>query len=160
LKSSSGFTLVEMIIVILIIGILAVYVYIQPNSSAPVSLYASADFFMNDIRFAQALSMTKGHRFYITSPTSGSYEIIDRTTGVGVPDILGNPTSSFSGGVTFGTVTNLPNGTIEFDGRGVPYVDTATPGTQLTAPALIGITNGSQTITVTLNPQTGSVSLQ
>jgi prepilin-type N-terminal cleavage/methylation domain-containing protein len=157
-KSSAGFTLIEMIIVILIISILSVIVIVQLPTT-PVNLAAAAEAFANDIRFTQALSMTKGQRFYLFTPSGTNYEIISRT-GTPVMGGFGSVVINFPAGVSFGATTNIPNGTLEFDGRGTPYSDTALPGTPLTAAATIALVNGTQTMTITVNPQTGSVTVQ
>jgi len=158
LKNQRGFTLLELVIILGILAIISVYVFSSlPNTT--LSLSGQAQQLANDIRYTQSLAMTKGQRYRWVKKSSTTYQIQNNS---GTPIILsqGNTTVTFGTGITFGTLTNLPNNLVNFDGRGTPYSDTASPGTALSSNATIPITAGGETHTITIAIETGGVTLQ
>jgi type II secretion system protein H len=156
-KIPRGFTLIELIVVILIMGILATAAYNQwPGST--VNVGAQAQQLANDIRYTQALAMTSGQRYNLIKQSSTTYQI---RSNAGTAIILanGSTTMTLNTGITFGTLTNLPNNLVAFDGKGTPYTTATTPGTALVSAATIPVTSSGQTSTVTISPGTGSVSV-
>jgi prepilin-type N-terminal cleavage/methylation domain-containing protein len=153
-KSNLGFTLLEMVIVILIIGILSLVV-INQLPSASIDLGALAQEIVSSVRYTQALSMYTGQRYYFYAPSTGSYEIVN---GSSTPIVLaqGNTVVTFPTGVTFGATT-FPNGMVGFNGRGQPITDTT--GTLLTTTGTFSLTNGTTTMTITVQANTGAVTL-
>ena len=154
----NGFTLIEVIIVVLAIAILAIYPLIKwPGTS--INLDAEAERLASDIRYAQSLSMTKGDRYQFVRTSSTTYQIRSST---GTPVLLGqgSTTVTLNSGITFGTFTNLPNNLVFFDGAGTPYTDNNSTPTALSATASIPITAGGNTQTITITPETGSISIQ
>jgi prepilin-type N-terminal cleavage/methylation domain-containing protein len=154
----NGFTLTEIVIVILVVGILAIYPLIKWPGTV-INLDAEAERLASDIRYAQSLSMSKGSRYEFIKTSSNTYQI---TTTTGTPVILGKgiTTVTLNSGITFGTFVNVPNNLIAFDGLGIPYTDNASTPTALASTASIPITNGSNTKTLTISPDTGSISIQ
>lgn len=159
LHKTHGFSLIELVMVIAIISILAVIPFF--NMPGPtLSLAAQAQKLANDIRYTQSFSMTKGQRYrlVITTGTS-SYQILD-TAGTAVRFASGSTTTTLNSGISFGTLTNLPNSLIAFDGEGTPYTTTGSPGTALTANAIIPLTSSGSTTNVIITPISGAVTIQ
>lgn len=156
--TQQGFTLIELIIVILILGVLGTFVSIQ-NPRASINLGAEAKQLASDIRYTQALAMTKGERYYLQKLSSSSYQIISAS---GTPVIMptGSTAVTLDSGTAFGSFTNLPNNLIAFDGKGTPYTTSSSPGTALASTASMPVTNGTDTITVSITAQTGRVTVQ
>ncbi len=148
-----GFTLLEMVIVIIVISLLAVGTYLQ-WPSVTVNLGAEANQLASDIRFTQALSMTHGQRYRLVITGTNTYQITN-ASGAAVTQAMGNTTYTLNSGITFGTLTNLPNNLIAFGGQGTPYVDTA--NTVLSATATIPLTASGQTKTLSISANTGNV---
>lgn len=155
---SQGFTLIELTIVILLVGIISTMVYVRwPATGLGVEFNVRQVLY--DIRYAQALSLTSGQRYRWVEISSTSYQITDESgTAVLLPS--GASTVTLANNVTFGSFSNLPNNLIAFDSQGVPYIDSAYPGTALSAIAAIPIVSGSVTRSVLITPQTGYGVLQ
>jgi prepilin-type N-terminal cleavage/methylation domain-containing protein len=147
-----GFTIIELVIVILISTILATAVYLRwPGVS--VKLDAQTKQLVADLRYTQNLAMSRGERYRLVI-TGHSYQIISNTGEVVVLP-SGSNTSTFA---TTNITTSLPNSLVVFDTRGVPYIDTASPGTLLgPTPATISLSAGAYTKTITITPETGRV---
>lgn len=160
-----GFTLVEIVIVMLLASILAVTLWPRTPSSNSLTLNGRAEQLASDIRYAQTLSMTTGSRHCLTlQPTSGPpYSGYSVTTGdtcsttVAHPAGLTQPVSLCSSGTCF-TAPVLLNDYVQFDGLGVPY--TVANTTALAANAVITISDDGGTKTVTISPTTGRVVVQ
>ncbi len=154
----SGFTMFELIVVIVLISLLSVGVYFNwPGST--INLDGQIHQLANDLRYTQTLSMTTGQRYRWVKTSSTTYQIVN-FSGTPITLALGNTTLTLNSGITFGTLTNLPNNLIAFDGLGAPYTDAASPGTALSSTASIVLTAGGATKTVSITPETGSVAVQ
>jgi len=156
----AGFTLIELVMVIVLLGILAVYAAPKLGSISTVKASAFADKLRADIRYAQTLAMSSGMRYRIyvntaPSPASGYAVVNDSnadgwgTTGAG--EYAKDPSGSGNLSVTLNTgdytgITISPAATIEFDSLGKP---TLGGGTVLT------VSPGGATVTITA--QTGAV---
>ncbi|SRR5579883_91457 len=153
-----GFTVVELIIVLVVISILAVGAFISWPGRG-INVYGQATQLANDVRYTQVLSMTKGQRYRLVKTSSTTYQI-QNSSGTAIIGAMGSTTVTLGTGISFGTLTNLPNSLIAFDGNGTPYVDTGSPGTALSSTATMPLTDGSNTNTVSITPQTGRVTIQ
>ncbi len=150
-----GFTLVELVLVIVVVSILA-FAAMSRLPSGGLSLAGEADQLAGDIRYAQALSMTRGERFCINF-AAGSYQITHTGCGIAVPNpATGETTVNLRANII---VTGLPNGYVQFDGRGRPVQDAAA-NTLLVADAelRLGVDGDSRKVVVT--PDTGRVRVQ
>lgn len=154
----SGFTLIELITVVVVIGIVAVVVVPQwPVNNFTVE--AEARRVLDDVRYAQAMSMATGLRYRFVRTSSNTFQIIDQFGGaILLPQ--GATQVTLSNDVTFGNFTNLSNNLVAFDSQGAPYVNAAVPGTPLAGTGSIPITGNGITRTVTILPVTGYGALQ
>jgi prepilin-type N-terminal cleavage/methylation domain-containing protein len=158
IKSINGFTLLELVIVILVMSILARVIFIKwPGTT--INLGAQTEQLANDIRYTQALAMTHGQRYYLSKASNTTYQI-KNNAGTAILFPQGNTTTTLNSSITFGTLTNLPNNLIAFDGKGIPYTDSASPGTALAVSATIPLTAGGQTTTIVISPETGRILIQ
>jgi len=158
--NQKGFTLIELVMILVLIGILAVFVAPRlPNITASHAISFS-DKLRADIRYAQNLAMTRNARYRIyfnsaPSPNPG-YAVTDSTAAI-VQDPAGGGNLSVT--LNAGDYTGItgiamaPLYTfIEFDSLGRPY-DNA--GSLLAAAVILTISPGAVTISIT--PQTGAV---
>ncbi|MBU1230155.1 MAG: prepilin-type N-terminal cleavage/methylation domain-containing protein [Proteobacteria bacterium] len=154
---SGGFTLIELITVIIILGILSFALFGRTGPRSGPELARMAEV-RAQIRFVQLRSMK-------TSSVNGikcdgtSYWAFTGTNPDAVAarlDLPGESGSVITLGATNMTMTAF---VFLFDGFGIPYTayTSATTNTKLAADALITITAGGGTGTLTLTPETGYV---
>ncbi|MDH5513390.1 MAG: hypothetical protein OEY27_09295 [Gammaproteobacteria bacterium] len=155
----SGFTLVELVAIILLVGVLAFTVVPRFLTKGSIDVSVKAEQLANDIRFTQSLAMTSGrsNRIELTATT---YKITTSTGGPVVHPATGSAAAISLNNVSLGNYNPpLTNGYLAFDGKGVPYFNIVT-GSVLTTPATIRLTAGSYTRDVVVSPQTGRVNVQ
>jgi prepilin-type N-terminal cleavage/methylation domain-containing protein len=155
LTKKIGFTAIELIVVVVVIAIFAVYVTLKGLLVPGTNLKAQANLLASDIRYAQNLSMTAGQHFSLVIINNKSYKI-NNGSGTAIAMPAGSDSVTLGNGITFDTITNLPNNLITFDSQGTPYTDAA--ATQLlSANALLTLIAGNKTVVITITPSTGSV---
>jgi MSHA pilin protein MshC len=150
-KGYRGFTLIELVMVMVLIGIIAVFVAPMLGNITSTNAGSFVDKLRADIRYAQDVAMTSNQRIRVTMVAANAYSItdsmgnslVDPATGRNYPVTLG-------AGISFGVVTFNGN-YVEFDSLGVPYDGAGV----LTAAGSVTVMPGALTITVT--PQTGAV---
>jgi MSHA pilin protein MshC len=169
--SISGFTLIELVMVIVLIGILAVFA--APKLLDVTSMRAGSfvDKLRVDIRFAQNLAMTRNlrSRVYFNgtggAPASG-YAVVSSTTSTCTAftnPFIGGPLSVSLGTGDYANISVTPSmNCLEYDSLGRPYNCTLAP-----APAACSTTQTGMTVSVnasaatigmiTVSAQTGAV---
>lgn len=149
--SSRGFTLVELVLVIVIAGVLAV-VAAPRFSGGGFGSRAAAGELIEAIRYAQAMTLSQGgvSVFSVRIDSSG-YEVLRD----------GNPTRGPMGnsaGFTdddWSGVAVSPTGTVSFDARGRPSCAGGLSCTD--AAQIIRVSQGGATTELVLEPVTGYV---
>lgn len=139
MKNDSGFTLIEIIMVVLTIGILA-FVVISKYPTTEISLDTAADMIKSDIRSVQALAIAKHEAQTLTFNSSTQYTF-PKVGGGTETRIFGN---IFRGGISL----SAKPAAITFNSLGEPTADQNDS---------ITITNGSSTQTLTVLRYTGKV---
>ena len=138
MQNDHGFTLIELIMVIVIIGILAFVAIQKYSATSDVSLATAADMIKSDIRSVQALAMAK---HTAKSLTFGStIYTFDKQSGTQQRNL----DNIFDGKISLNTYP----GSITFNSLGEP---TAGYGSSIT------ITNGNSPKTLTVLQYTGKV---
>jgi len=160
--NNRGFTLVEVTVVAVLIGIIAAVVFARSISTDQINVVGQVDKIRNHIRYAQSMAM-KRNEVWVISFNATQYWLSDITLNpVKLP------------GVTTATISLTDLGVsitgnafaVYFDPLGIPYhfVDEdnddnnnpITPGN----PRTITISAGSESQTLTVTPQTGLVTTQ
>jgi MSHA pilin protein MshC len=170
-----GFTLIELVMVLVLIGILAAFVAPKLGNVTSTKAGSFTDKLRADMRYAQDLAMTRNMRSRIyfngaampgigAAPNPG-YEVV--TSATGTCSAL-SPASDPAGGgtlaVTLGSgdysgLTIAPSMTcLEYDSLGQPYSCVAgSCSTVLSGMTVTVNANGAPTRAVTISPQTGAV---
>jgi MSHA pilin protein MshC len=154
--SKKGFTLIELVMVLVLIGIIAVFAAPRLNNLTTTTAGLFADKLRADIRYAQNLAMTRNMRYRVyynlaPAPVPNGYAVVNDTSGgawssfgfAQDPAGNGNLSVTLNAGQYAGITISNAGGFIEFNSLGAP-----------TAAVILTITGG-QTVTVTA--QTGAV---
>ena len=144
IDSQTGFSLVELIIVIAVLGVISAYAVMSGVSPAEVTLPSQAQTLASNIRQAQTLAFTSGSRMRITAPSvataNANYTVTCVTTGC-------NTSNNFSATLNKNVTLAGPASNLEFSTLGQP-----------SATVSYALTSGS-TITVCVALVTGLVSV-
>ncbi|MCX7121087.1 MAG: type II secretion system protein [Gammaproteobacteria bacterium] len=156
-KKQSGFTIAELIVVIVLISIMAAIAV--PRWATSPNLDAQTQQLLSDLRYTQMLAMTHGQRFRLNFTLPSSYGTTN-LAGTAVPNIsTGGNTVALITGITITGLTNLPSNLVAFDERGIPYSDSAAT-TPLAANATITLSYNGITRSIVITQQTGSMAAQ
>ena len=151
-----GFTLIELVMVIVLLAILAKYAAPRLGNITATNAGAFTDKLRADIRYAQNLAMTQNRRYRVyfngnPAPVAG-YAVVNDANGNGTwgeagefaanPAAGGNLSVSLTG--QYAGITIAAGGFIEFNSLGAP-----------TSAATVTVSPGNQTVTITA--QTGAV---
>ena len=146
-----GFSLLELVTVLLMVGILAVFAAPRLFTVQSITLPAVAAQMISNIRYAQSLSMSQGQRYRVNF-TATTYQITDMS---GVPIVQPVTASTAAISVSPATLSGpLINNYVAFDTKGAPFVSATTA---LAATATITLTSGSDASSITVMPETGRV---
>ena len=167
-----GFTLIEILGVVVILGIMAAVILPQLGNTNNQSSMAAARAVMADLLYAQSRSISLQQMHYVQfNTTSGTYQVM---TSVSPAVVISNPVSGQPYTVTFGSSSttglqtmqlgsaNFDSQTvIAFDSMGVPYsYNTSTSTATALVSGTIVVTSGSASSTITVAPFSGQLSVQ
>lgn len=157
-RAEKGFSMIEMITVISIVGILAAAAYINFNSGTSVRLEAATKKMMSDISYAQELAMSNGNSVDVIISTAENQYSLKWGDGSYVSNIMGGGNfvvdfdHSNYAGVTLNS-TGLTDGTLTFNSVGIPL----TGGSIIQSELIVAQLNSQNSIKVT--PYTGRITV-
>ena len=159
-RNNHGFTLVEITVVVILIGIIAAAVFARSISIDQINIVGEVDKIRNHIRYAQSMAM-KRNDVWVISCDATQYWLSDNIitlNPVALPGATSDRISLADLGVSMNAFA------VYFDPLGIPYhsytdEDNNTPVTPGN-PRNIVISAGSESRTLTVTPQTGWVSTQ
>jgi len=169
-----GFTLVEILVVVVILGIASAVIVPRIGNSNDLKAAAAARLVMADLIYAQnrAIAMQQMHYVKFDLGTTKSYKILTKFTS---PEtIVTHPVTKNNYVVTFGTngTPGLQNCTLEsttafdsqvtvaFDELGQPYSVNGTGTATIMTSGQVKVGCGTYTLTITIEPYTGELTIQ
>ncbi len=153
-RSNRGFSLIELVVVIVLAAILSVAVFSRAPSKGALTINGQAEQLAADLRYAQALVQAEGQRICV-SFTAAGYRLTTAASGCAT-DV--ETAAGLTGQSTLEDITlsnNLPSSRLVFGDKGIPYTDTV--GTALASDAQLTLTGEGGTIVVRVSPVTGRV---
>ena len=147
-KNNKGVTLIEMILVVLLLGIVAVTVSARWPSSSDMTLGPQAGLFAQNLRHLQALAVQQGKTLTMDSTSSG-YSGEESTV------VITEPIKGSSFQVTLENSVTMSVASVDFDEMGRP--ETTGSGTLISTVQDFVLTGSSNSITVSVTPVTGYV---
>lgn len=155
-----GFTLVELVMTIIIVGIMAVYAIPRLGSLAVYDLANGTDELVEAIRFAQETSMLQVDLGYQIETNNGDdylvqeYDYATATTSDINSPLGGNSPYTEEGDIWNSIATSSLS--LSFDTRGYPCNSVAPCTTHMTSAQTITLThNSGETRSITIEPITG-----
>lgn len=162
--SKKGFTLIEVVLVLVIVAILAASVNIGINGISSARLNGAARRLVSDLRFAQQVAITKRIRHGIIF-TANSYTVFENDLPAdparnpqGGGDFIVDFTTGDFAGVTISTTppqTTLPGLVVKFEPSGRPLDGANAALTAATNQVTLNYNGSPKTVTIT--PETGRV---
>jgi type II secretion system protein H len=162
LRRSSGFTLIEILIVVVIIAIAAMTAIPMMSSAGSVQIRSAANMIAADLEYAKSMAIARGQNFSVVfDKNTDSYSIKDKTGSV-----ISHPVKKGSNyivglrdkGLDKVDITDVDfdgKSTVKFDYLGSPYNADNNPLNR----GVIKLQAGGKTITITVEPVTGFISI-
>jgi len=166
-----GFTLIELVMVMVLLSIVSVVAYISLGSYKSHHLSAAAEKVAVDLRYAKnlALSSTKWHGVAFPVNPANTYNIYETdgtTDDTNIKSLL-DPSQDFIvnisddfGGVTISNVDIFGVRQVEFSPLGEPYTDKTDPAPDIDDTGEITLTIGDSSLTVEISRETGRIYIQ
>jgi len=162
LRKRSGFTLIEVLIVVVILAIAAMTAIPMMSSAGSVQIRSAANMVAADLEYAKSMAIARGQNFSVVfDKNTDSYSIKDKTGNV-----IAHPVKKGSNyviglrdkGLDKVDITDVDfdgTSTVKFDYLGSPYNGNNNPLNR----GIIKLQAGSITITITVEPVTGFISI-
>jgi prepilin-type N-terminal cleavage/methylation domain-containing protein len=169
-RTQRAFTLVEILMVVVILGIVAAVIVPQIGQRDDIRLASAARVLIADLAYAQSRAISSQHKHYVLFETA-QYSLRSRSSPSDSLQNLTHPTNPGSyvtafntGPLTGVTIVETDIGGADglaFDELGSPLAydaDTDT-STTLSSPGTIRIQSGDRIMTISIEPYTGEMSV-
>jgi prepilin-type N-terminal cleavage/methylation domain-containing protein len=162
----SGFTLIEMVLVVVILAIAAMMAIPFATSGASTQLKGAATIIASDLEYAKSMAISRGKQYSVVFDTSTeSYQIKDNNDVVishpikkGFTYTVNFAADSRLNRVDISNVNFDSASTISFDYLGSPYSGSGGGASPLNS-GVITLSAGGSTMTVSVEPVTGYITI-
>ncbi len=158
MRSPAGFSILELIVVLLLMGILAATIASRSVTIANMDINAATDQARSHLRLAQADAMKQRTVWGIKS-SGTQYWLFTGTNPDNAASEVRLPGVEYSGTSNRLSETQLKatlsDFTVFFDRIGKPYSPNA--ATAMTNPLTVTLTSGGESRTITITPETGLI---
>ena len=162
--TNSGFTVIEIMIVMVIISIAAVMVIPMMTSAASMQIRSAANMIAADLEYAKSMAISRGQNFSLVfDKTIESYRIENQDGNViahpvkkGFDYVIDFRSDGRLNKVDIADVDFDTTSEIKFDYLGSPYNGSNTPLNS----GVISLQAGGTTTTITVEPVTGFISIE
>lgn len=146
-----GFTLVEMVLVLAIMGLLAVAAVISAPSPKAANLMAAARQVQNDIEYAKQNAMMTGVTSGVSFTQNAGYIVYQNTTATPLKSALTKTNLNVTLSANYSNITLNDTYVVEFDGFGAPTTGGG---------GFVRVTDGTNNKTISVTANTGMVKIQ
>jgi prepilin-type N-terminal cleavage/methylation domain-containing protein len=163
MQTSSGFTVIEILIVLVIIGIAAAMVVPMISSAASVQIRSAAEIIAADLEYAKSMAISRGQKFAVVfDKTTDSYCIKDQDGNIiahpvkkGFNYVMDFRNDNRLNKVDIVNVNFDATSCVKFDYLGSPY----NGNDNSLNSGIITLQAGGMTTTVSVEPVTGFISI-
>jgi prepilin-type N-terminal cleavage/methylation domain-containing protein len=171
MRKLNGFTLVELIVVVVIISIAAVLAVPMLSSASSLQVKSAATMVAADLEYAKNMAISRQQNYAVIFDVTNSSYQIQAETSPGTWEVVTHPITpsksfvidfaaeSHVDSVTISSVDFNSNQTITFDYLGAPYSGQST-GAGLNGSGQISLQADSYSMTINVEPITGYVTIQ
>ncbi len=166
-KSQRGFTLVEVLMVLLILGIAATIVIPMINDTSDLQVTSAARQIASTLLYAQTASISSQQQYQVVFDTgANSYEVQDSLGNVIVDPVAGSPyqiaypNDRRTQNVSIDTANFDGSNTVWFDRLGAPYGGTISASPPPLSTGQVEVRVKDKTMTITVEPVTGRITIQ
>ena len=171
-RNRPGFTFIEILVVVLILGIASAIILPQVSSREDLDTASAARTVMADLLYAQNRAIATQQYEYVVFNVSGQSYSIYSGTSAGPTTLLTHPINgnsylmtfgqtgpnNISSDVTLGSVSFNGQSTVAFDELGVPYAYNSGDAA-LTLPGTIVLNCGTYSLTISVTQDTGEITV-
>ncbi|MBN1126217.1 MAG: prepilin-type N-terminal cleavage/methylation domain-containing protein [Sedimentisphaerales bacterium] len=168
----NGFTFIEIIVVMVILGIAALMAVPMFSSAADIQVRTAANMIAADLEYAKSMAITFQQNYSLVFvPGSEQYQVQDQTgavithpTNPGVTFLIDFTADNRTGQVDIVSANfSGASGTVQavtFDYLGTPYAGTPATGLEMLNGGIVALSADTFNLTVTVEPVTGYVTIQ